>query len=158
MNKGGAHPKKIKKTKPIYQFWCSDWFFCFFLVFFGFLVQVSWSYGMPIWKFKETKKKTKNQCQFTDFGVATGFFRFFLGEHPPPINVSRCFFYSPILNQICTKKLPDFIQHGAVADEQIHNMYHELLSFLLFLKRYSIPVTNFSSLSQIRSFIKIIMI
>ena len=42
---------------------------------------------MPIWKFKKTKKnqkKTKkNQCQFTDFGVATGFFWFFLGEHPP---------------------------------------------------------------------------
>ena len=30
---GGAHPKKnkkTKKTKPIYQFWCSDWFFFFF--------------------------------------------------------------------------------------------------------------------------------
>ena len=27
--------KKPKKTKPIYQFWCSDWFFWFFL---GFLV------------------------------------------------------------------------------------------------------------------------
>ena len=39
---GGAHPKKTKKkpkksktTKPIYQFWCSDWFFLVFLVFFG---------------------------------------------------------------------------------------------------------------------------
>ena len=34
---------------------------------------------MPIWKSKKTKKKKpkktkKNQCQFTDFGVATGFF------------------------------------------------------------------------------------
>ena len=32
--------KKPKKTKPIYQFWCSDWFFLVFfwvfLVFFGF--------------------------------------------------------------------------------------------------------------------------
>ena len=41
---------------------------------------------MPIWKFKKTKKNQKktikNQCQFTDFGVATGFFLVFLGEHP----------------------------------------------------------------------------
>ena len=33
---------------------------------------------------KKPKKTKKNQCQFTDFGVATGFFGFFLGEHPPP--------------------------------------------------------------------------
>ena len=32
---------------------------------------------------KKPKKTKKNQCQFTDFGVATGFFWFFLGEHPP---------------------------------------------------------------------------
>ena len=31
----------------------------------------------------EILKNQKNQCQFTDFGVATGFFWFFLGEHPP---------------------------------------------------------------------------
>ena len=31
--------KKPKKTKPIYQFWCSDWFFLvFFLGFFGFFL------------------------------------------------------------------------------------------------------------------------
>ena len=29
------------------------------------------------------KKKQKNECQLTDFGVATGFFLVFLGEHPP---------------------------------------------------------------------------
>ena len=34
---------------------------------------------------KKTKKTKKNQCQFTDFGVANGFFLFFLGEHPPAI-------------------------------------------------------------------------
>ena len=33
--------------------------------------------------FKKPKKTKKNQCQFADFGVATGFFWFFLGEHPP---------------------------------------------------------------------------
>ena len=42
---------------------------------------------MPIWKFQKTKrnqkKPKKNQCQFANFGVATGFFWFFLGEHPP---------------------------------------------------------------------------
>ena len=47
---------------------------------------------MPILKFKKTKKNQKkpkkNQCQFTDFGVATGFFWFFLGEHPPKISTS----------------------------------------------------------------------
>ena len=30
--------KKPKKTKPIYQFWCSDWFFLVFLGFFGFFL------------------------------------------------------------------------------------------------------------------------
>ena len=24
---GGCSPQKNQKTKPIYQFWCSDWFF-----------------------------------------------------------------------------------------------------------------------------------
>ena len=33
---------------------------------------------------KNQKKQKKNQCQFADFGVATGFF---LGEHPPPPNL-----------------------------------------------------------------------
>ena len=217
--------KKPKKTKPIYQFWCSDWFFLVFFGFFWFFFGFFWFFWfflvffgifwddiltlnlntkknqkkpknpkknqkkptepkkpvsnfecwprpmpkktkknqkkpkktkknqcqfgnlkkpkktkknqkkpMPIWKFKKTKKsqkkpkktngaqktsfqfrilakanakknqkkpkktkknqcqfgnlkkpkKTKkNQCQFTDFGVATGFFWFFLGEHPP---------------------------------------------------------------------------
>ena len=32
---------------------------------------------------KKPKKTKKSQCQFADFGVATGFFCFFLGEHPP---------------------------------------------------------------------------
>ena len=42
---------------------------------------------------KKTKKnQKKNQCQFTDFGVATGFFWFFLGEHPPSLGpiLKRC--------------------------------------------------------------------
>ena len=34
---------------------------------------------------KNQKKPKKKQCQFTDFGVATGFF---FGEHPPNGNVT----------------------------------------------------------------------
>ena len=49
---GDAHPKKNKKkpkkTKPIYQFWCSDWFFWFFL-------------GEPKCWLKPKKKQKKNQ-------------------------------------------------------------------------------------------------
>ena len=50
--------KKPKKIKPIYQFWCSDWFF---LVFFGFF-----------WFF------------FLFFLVFFGIFWFFLGWHSNP--------------------------------------------------------------------------
>ena len=67
---GGAHPKKNqkkpKKTKPIYQFWCSDWFFLVFfgffwvfLVFFGFF----WFFLVFFWDdiptLKSNAKKTK---------------------------------------------------------------------------------------------------
>ena len=60
-------------------------------------------------KTKKKQKKQKNQCQFTDFGVATVFFLFFLGKHPPNytskyraflvsgFNFIGCFFRSDIL-------------------------------------------------------------
>ena len=75
---GGCSPQK--KTKPIYQFWCSDWFFfwffflgffvfffCFFWFFFGFLwfslvflVFLGW-HSNPEIKCQKTKKSQKKQ-------------------------------------------------------------------------------------------------
>ena len=62
---GGAHPKKNqKKTKPIYQFWCNDWFFGFFWVFLVFFV-FFWFFGF-FWDGiltlnSNTKKTEKSQ-------------------------------------------------------------------------------------------------
>ena len=75
-------PKEIygrKKTKPIYQFWCSDWFFWFFSgffwFFFGFFFGIFWFF-LVFWGWhsnpkikcqknqkipKKTKKTQKNQ-------------------------------------------------------------------------------------------------
>ena len=88
---GGAHPKKNqkkpKKTKPIYQLWCSDWFFLvffgFFLVFFGFFWFILVFFGI-FWDDiltlnlntkknqkipKKTKKKPKkNQIPISNVG------------------------------------------------------------------------------------------
>ena len=50
---------------------------------------------------KNPKKTKKNQCQFTDFGVATGFFfGFFWGEHPPPLFIY--FIYKTLIFNRCT--------------------------------------------------------
>ena len=66
--------RKPKKTKPIYQFWRSDWFFLFFFVFFWFFLVFFWFffvfflgwYSNPKFKYqknqkipKKTKKKQK---------------------------------------------------------------------------------------------------
>ena len=52
MGGGGAHPKKNqkkpKKNKPIYQFWCSDWFF---LVFFGFFFRFFFGFFLFFFSF-----------------------------------------------------------------------------------------------------------
>ena len=69
---GVLTPKKTKKkTKPIYQFWCSDWFFWFFfwvflvffwflLVFFFFLVFFGIFWDDILTLNLNTKKKPKN--------------------------------------------------------------------------------------------------
>ena len=93
---GVLTPKKTKKnqkkTKPIYQFWCSDWFFLvffgffwFFLVFFGFFWYFLVFFGF-FWddiptiksnakknqkipkKTKKKPKKTKNQFPISNVG------------------------------------------------------------------------------------------
>ena len=58
--------KKPKKTKPIYQFWCSDWFFLgffgffwFFLVFFGFFWDDILTLNLNSKKSQKKPKKTK---------------------------------------------------------------------------------------------------
>ena len=76
---GGCSPQKNqkknkknqkKKTKPIYQFWCSDrfflGFFVFFLVFFCFFL--GW-FSNPKFKYqKKNQKKPKNQFQISNVG------------------------------------------------------------------------------------------
>ena len=86
---GGAHPKKNKKkpkkTKPIYQFWCSDWFFFgffgifwfffgffwFFLVFFCFFwddIPTLKSNAKKKQKIPKKTKKPKNQFPISNVG------------------------------------------------------------------------------------------
>ena len=54
---------------------------------------------------KKPKKTKKNQCQFADFGVATGFFWFFLGEHPP------------ILDSFCVPLLLNAVSLSSVVEQ-----------------------------------------
>ena len=113
MNAGGCSPQKNqkknqKKTKPIYQFWCSDWFFWVFLVFFFGIFWFFWFFwffwddiptlksnakkpkkpkktnaNLEILKNQKKPKKQKKPMPICRFWCSDWFFLVFLGEHPP---------------------------------------------------------------------------
>ena len=64
--------KKPKKNKPIYQFWCSDWFLCFFFFFLVFLVFFLVFFGLFLdflrWHSNPKIKCPKNQFLILNVG------------------------------------------------------------------------------------------
>ena len=99
MNAGGCSPQKNqkknqKKPSQFTNFGVATGFFGFFWFFWDDIPTLKSNAKKPkkpkknqcqFGNFKKPKKakKQKSQCQFADFGVATGFFLVFLGEHPP---------------------------------------------------------------------------